>query len=81
MDCEGQFYRNGVFARKAGTGGYDIIIGCAVRCRMYADHEGWNMEYSFDRKHLAAAPSMHERVAKFVAAHTLHIERGQIKDR
>jgi hypothetical protein len=75
MDCEGQFYESGVFARKVGDRSYDIVIGCSVRCRMYSDYQGWNIEFLFDREHLGKWQTMYDRVTRFLASHTFHLDR------
>jgi hypothetical protein len=78
MDCEGQFYSSGVFARKVGDRSYDIVIGCAVRCQMHSDYEGWTIEFKFDRRHLEQWQIMHDLVTRFVASHTFHLDHATV---
>jgi hypothetical protein len=81
MDCEGQFYGSGVFARKVGDRSYDIVIGCSVRCRMHSDYHGWPIELSFDREHLDRWQTMYDRVTRFLADHTFHLDRDEVDQR
>jgi hypothetical protein len=78
MDCEGQLYSAGVFARKIGDRSYDLVIGCVVRCQMYSDYEGWPIEFWFDREHLARWQTMHDLVLGFLASHTFHLDHDQM---
>lgn len=75
MDCEGQYYRTGVYARKVADRSYDVVIGCAVRCEMRSDYNGWAVHFSFDRSHLEQWQVMHDRVTQFLADHTFHLDR------
>ncbi|MBV8753361.1 MAG: hypothetical protein JO328_10945 [Hyphomicrobiales bacterium] len=74
MDCEGLLYDSGVFARKIGDRSYDIVIGCSVRCRLHSDYEGWSIEFLFDRDHLEKWQTLYDRVTRFLAAHTFHLD-------
>jgi hypothetical protein len=81
MDCEGQFYGSGVFARKVGDRSYDIVIGCSVRCRMHSDYHGWPIQLSFDREHLDRWQTMYDRVTRFLADHTFHLDHDEVDQR
>ena len=74
IDCEGQFYSAGVYARKVVDRSYDVVIGCAVRCEMTSDYEGWPIHYAFDRPQLEKWQVMHDRVVQFLADHTFHLD-------